>query len=56
MPAIEKTDGVFVNVTGIGKMTAYGRDGDYPGKLYAMAIKAVTSNSIVFNLSWTTNA
>lgn len=56
MPAIEKTDGVFVNVAGIGKMTAYGSDGDYPGKLYAMAIKAVTSNSIVFNLSWTTNA
>lgn len=56
MPSLDKTDGVFINISGLGTMTAYGSNGLHPGKLYAMAIKAVTSNAIVFNLSWTTNA
>ena len=54
-PMLDKTDNTFINITGNGKMTAYGQSGEYPNKLYAMAINAVTSNSIVFGMSWVTN-
>lgn len=34
-------------------MNAYGSDGEYPNQLYAMPFgKAVTGNSIIFNISW----
>lgn len=54
-PKASRTISSFVNFTGVGRIDAYGSDGDYPNQLYAMAINAVTSNSIIFCISWATN-
>lgn len=45
----------FVNINGVGRIDAYGPNGDYPNQLYAMAINAIPTNSIVFCISWATN-
>ena len=54
-PSFDTAYGVFVNSNGIGRVMAYGDGGDHPNELYAMAINAITSNSIIFALTWATD-
>lgn len=53
-PTADRTVGNFSNNgTSGGMMHAYGASGDHPGELWAMPFaQAITSNAIVFNMSW----